>query len=104
MSFRAYLELTNGRAPASANLPRAFSIQSGALMHDGFSPAPMAPSDQLERYVSVDEIAPIVGMSVSWLNKHRRENLRHLSPPFIRIGTRCLYPVRACLAWLAVRQ
>jgi hypothetical protein len=72
-------------------------------MFDSAAPTQVTPLDPFDRYVSVQEIAPIVGMSVSWLNKHRRDDLKQLSPPFVRINTRCLYNIRACLNWLAAR-
>lgn len=46
-------------------------------------------------FISDAELAPLLGVSVSFLQRDRREAQRI---PFIRLGDRCLYDPEAALA------
>lgn len=46
-------------------------------------------------FVTDRELAPLIGVSVGFLQKDRREAQRI---PFIRLGDRCLYDVQEALA------
>lgn len=46
-------------------------------------------------FVTDRELAPLIGVSVGFLQKDRREAQRI---PFIRLGDRCLYDVQESLA------
>jgi hypothetical protein len=51
--------------------------------------------DSKPRFVGERVVAPIIGVSVGFLQKDRREAQRI---PFIRLGDRCLYDVEEALA------
>ena len=54
------------------------------------------------KLISVDEVAKAAGLSKSHLIKLRNYQ-PHRSPPFLRLGRRCLYPVAGLDAWIAER-
>ncbi|WP_426050372.1 helix-turn-helix transcriptional regulator [Brevundimonas sp. SL161] len=54
------------------------------------------------KLISVDEVAEVSGISKSHLIRLRNYQPDR-SPPFLRLGRRCLYPVAALDAWIAER-
>ncbi len=54
-------------------------------------------------YISVSGVAEITSLSVGHLNKLRMQNSPD-SPPFFKVGRRCLYPVSGIHAWAEARM
>lgn len=62
-------------------------------MHD--TKAPDAPPAAIPRLLTDRELAPLLGVSVGFLQQDRRGPKRI---PYIRLGDRCLYDPEAVLA------
>ena len=59
------------------------------------TPDQRTPQANIPRLVTDKALAPVLGVSVGFLQKDRREARRI---PFIKLGDRCLYDVDAALA------
>lgn len=62
-------------------------------MHD--TTKDTAPSTGTVRFITDRQLAPMLGVSVAFLQKDRREAQRI---PFVRLGDRCLYDPSDALA------
>ena len=53
--------------------------------------------------LSEHQVAELLGVSLSYLRKSRSEGTRKdrtPAPQHVKVNGRCLYPLRACLAWI----